>query len=147
MTDKKEKKIAYIGGAVIGMTKNGDIFEVELYDNQGTYFCKKGLGIKVNCGYKFGITDTNEKNRYEIVSVEQQMLKDPVFKIGAPNKQEVKMPLEQYKELLTAKHIKIRAECLSNAIKICDATFTEREPVRFMRKVLTIAKDLEPYFE
>ena len=142
-----EKKIAYISGAVIGMEKNGDIFEVKLYDNTGSYFCKTGLGIKVNAGYKFGITDTDVKNRYEIVSVVQEMLKDPVFKKGLPEKQQVTMPLEQYKELLTAKHIKIRAECLSNSIKICDATLTEREPVRFMRKVLTIAKDLEPYFE
>ncbi len=143
-----EKKIAYIGGAVIGMEKHGDIFEVELYESpKGMYFCKGGLGIKVNSGYKFGIIDTDTKNRYEIVSVVQEMLKDPVFKIGVPEKKEVKMPLEQYKELLTAKHIKIRAESLSSAIKICEATLTERDPLRFMRSVLTIAKDLEPYFE
>ena len=143
-----EKKISYIGGAVIGMEKNGDIFEVELYESpKGMYFCRKGLGIKVNSGYKFGIVDTDKKNRFEIVSVEQEMLKNPVFKVGAPEKKEVRMPLEQYKELLTAKHIKIRAECLSNAIKICEATLTERDPLRFMRKVLTISKDLEPYFE
>ncbi len=143
-----EKKIAYISGAVIGMEKKKDIFEIELYDHQGaTYFCRKGLGIKVNSGYKFGIIDTDKNNRYEIVSVEQQMLKDPVFKVGPPEKKEVRMPLEQYKELITAKHIKIRAESLSNAIKICDATLCERDPAKFMRKVLNIAKDLEPYFE
>jgi len=147
MTEEKEKKIAYISGAVIGMEKKGDIFEVELYDAHGTYFCKKGLGVKVNCGYKLGVIDTDVKDRYEIVSVVQQMMKDPVFKIPTPRGKEVKMPLEQYKELLTAKHIKIRAESLSNAIKICEATLSERDPLKFKRKVLTIAKDLEPYFE
>jgi len=140
-----EKKVAYVSGAVIKMEKVGDIFEIELYDHQGaTYFCRKGLGLKVNAGYKLGIIDTDTKNRYEIVSVEQEMMKDPVFNLA--NK-EVKMPLEQYKELLTAKHIKIRAESLSSAIKICDATLSERDPEKFMRKCLSIAKDLEPYFE
>lgn len=139
-----EKKVAYVSGAVIGMKKVGDIYEVEIYDHRGTYFCRKGLGMKVNAGYKLGIIDTDTKNRYEIVSVEQEMMKDPVFKIGP---KEVKMPLEQYKELLTAKHIKIRAESLSSAIKICDATLSERDPEKFMRKCLSIAKDLEPYFE
>ncbi len=148
MTQDKEKKTAYISGAVIGMTKKEDFFEVELYDHQGaTYFCRKGLGIKVNCGYKFGIIDTNENNRYEIISVEQQLVKDPALIRGLPQDKKVTMPLEQYKELLTAKHIKIRAEALSNAIRICDATLSERDPEKFMRKVLNIAKDLEPYFE
>ncbi len=143
-----EKKIAYVGGAVIKMEKKGDIYEVELYDHQGaTYFCRKGLGIKTGSGYKFGIIDTEENNRYEIVSVEQEMLKDPVFIKGLPEQKQATMPLEQYKELITAKHIKIRAESLSNAIKICEATLSERDPAKFMRKVLNIAKDLEPYFE
>ena len=143
----KEKKINYINGAVIGMKRNGDVFDVELHDNSGKFFCRKELGIKVSCGYKFGIIDTDKPNTYEIVSIEQQIIRDPAFGIKGPPVPQVKMSLEDYKDLLHAKHIRIRAECLNAGIKMCEVTLTERDPLKFMRKVLTVAKDLEMYFE
>lgn len=144
MTD--EKKINYITGAVTGMKREGDNFIVELYDFPGKFFCRKELGIKAGCGYKLGIID-HKKNEYEIVSVEQQIITNPAFAPKGPGEQNVMMKMVDYKDLLNAKHIKIRAECLNSAIKMCEITLTERDPLKFMRKTLTIAKDLEPYFE
>lgn len=150
----KEKKINFYNGAVIGIEDKGDYKEIKIYDGMGTFFCRKDLGIKVGQGYKFGIVDTDTPKRYEIVSVEQQILKQPAFKSkepavpGAPNppKQMVKMALEDYRELVSGKNIKIRAECLSAAIKILEKTAVIESPENFMRRAINLAKDIEPYF-
>lgn len=150
MTEEKkeeEKKVNYINGAVTSMEKKGEIFEVTLYDNQGTYFCKNGIGIKVGSGYKFGIIDTDTKNRYEIVSVEQQIIKEPAFQIKGPQATMVQMTMDDYRELLNGKHIKIRAESLNAAIKICEKTFIASNPEMLAKKAKEIALQFEPYFE
>ena len=143
----KEKKINYINAAVTGSKKEGENIIIELFDFPGKFICKKSLGIKVSCGYKLGIVDGDKKGEYEIVSVEQQIIKDPAFAPKGPPIQKVTMFKSDYSELVNLKHVRIRAECLNAGIKICDITLTERLPEKFMRKVLTIAKDLEPYFE
>ncbi len=142
-----KKKVNYINAAVTGMKREGDTFIVELHDFPGKFFCRKELGIKTSSGYKFGIIDGKEKGTYEIVSVEQQIIRDPAFAPKAPGGQKVQMSMADYKDLLNAKHLRIRTESLNSAIKICENTLTEKTPEKFMRKVLTVAKDLEPYFE
>ena len=142
----EEKKINFYNGAVIGIEDKGDYKEVKIYDGMGTFFCRKDLGIKVGVGYKLGIIDTETKGRYEIVSVEQQILKEPALKIKDPEKTVVKMTLEDYKELLGGKHIKIRAESLNAAIKMCEKTIITDSPENFMRRAIGLAKDIEPYF-
>ncbi len=141
-----KKKVSYIHGAVTVIEKKEDIFEVTLHDNQGTFFCKKGIGLRVGAGYKIGLLDTNTKNRYEIVSVEQELITDPAFAIKGPQQTMIKMTANDYKELLAAKQIKIRTESLNSAIEICKHTIQSTNAVTFKTKVLEIAKELEYYF-
>lgn len=143
MTDE----VSYITGAIIGMEKKGKVFEVNIYDHPGrSYFCKEEMGIKVGSGYKLGIVE-REKKRYEIVSVEQQIMKDPAFTIKGPQTPMVQMKQEDYKELVMAKNIRIRNFALDAAIKICKETIVADSPQKYASEVKKLAKDLEMYFE
>ena len=154
------EKINYITGAVTGLENKGELTEVTMYDGIGTFFCKKALGMKVGCAYKFGIVDTPEDKRYEIVSIEQQLIKEPAFQPkvpeqpngasqpAGPQQQMVQMSLADYKELLNAKNIKIRSESIKAALEICGLTVKKKSsPENYKRTVLNVAKDLEQYFE
>jgi hypothetical protein len=143
----EEKKVVFITGAITAMEKKGELTEITIFDNSGTFFCKKELGLKVGCGYKIGIIDTETKDRYEIVSVEQQIIKEPAFQIPGSQQKMVQMSLEDYKELVGGKHIKIRAECLNAAIKICEKTLITNNYELFAREAKKIALSLEPFFE
>lgn len=142
-----KEEISYITGAIIGMEKKGDIYEVHIYDHPGlSYFSKTGAGIKVGSGYKLGVVE-RERKRYEIVSVEQQIMKDPAFTIKGPQPQIVQMKQSDYKELITAKNIRIRNFAIEAAIKICKHTINSDSPAKFKVEVLKVSKNLETYFE
>ncbi len=149
MKDKKQdkSKVCYITGAVIGMEKKGDIYEVELHDNPGTFFFTNLMGVRVGNGYKFGIIDTPTKNRYEIVSIKQPILTDPAFRIKGPQGEIAQMKASDYRELVSAKHCRIRNFAIEAAIKICKHTTISSNAKQFKKEVLEVARDLEPYFE
>lgn len=141
-------KINYITGAIIGLEKKGDYTEISMYDGIGTFFCRKDLGMKVGVAYKFGIVDTKELNRWEIVSIEQQLIKEPAFETKGQGVPMIQMSRDDYRELAGMKNLKIRAEAMNTALKICELTVKEKSsPENYARIALGIAKDLEPYFQ
>jgi len=140
--------VYYLNGAVISMENKGDHFEIRLYDHAAEYFCRTGLGIKVSNGYRFGIRDTDTKNRYEIVSVEQQAIKEPAFQVQGAQKNLLAISVEDYKELVGGKHIKIRKESLDVALKILDKFVKEKvTPEEYLKMARELALKAEPYYE
>lgn len=169
------EEIGYITGAVIKYEKlNEEQNEISIYDHDETYFCSKSVQLKVGQGYKFGVKeilpipttlDGKKIRRFEIVSIEQVILKNPAFEIksqpaisgqptvsGQPIQtmaqvKVVQMPFEDYKELVSQKSVRIKENCLKAAIEICrDEGSIYANVDALKRGVVRIATELEQYF-
>jgi hypothetical protein len=168
------EEIGYVTGAVIKYEKiNEEQNEISLYDHDETYFCTKSIQIKVGQGYKFGVkevlpsplgADGKPKRRFEIVSIEQVILKNPAFEATAnvPIAQStsqtatvaqpvvqvkvVQMPIDDYRDLVSQKSIRIKESCLKTALDVVKEWGEFENVGLYVKEVVRIANELEQYF-
>jgi len=147
-TNSISDRINYIIGAIDKIEEIDEkTVKVTIFDNSAVFICKKILGIKVGSGYKMGIKDTAIKDQYEIVSLEQQIIKNPAFKIKGAGTTMVQVPLEDYKNLMSNKDVLIRECCLRAAIDMIDKTEKGLDTHSFKRKTIDLARELEQYLD